>query len=317
MDLEATPVIVEQICTSSLRLVRQAALKKNLDLQLALDPQATRMWTDLRRLKQILVNLLSNAVKFTPEGGSVGLQVCGDEAQGVIRFTVWDTGVGIAPEQLSRLFQPFVQLDSGLARKYAGTGLGLALVQGMVELQRGSVAVESELGSGSRFTVTLPWRPVESASLGKVADQPVNVPAKRVPAEPQASAGALPTILQVEDNEGNGELVVDYLTSVGYDVVWARSGAEALELAPKVQPALILMDIQMPDMDGLEATRRFRAEPALSSVPIIALTGLAMPGDRERCLRAGASDYMTKPVSLVALRTTIAEWLRGRKEASA
>ena len=116
------------------------------------------MQADERRLKQILVNLLSNAVKFTPEGGEIGLQVLGDVEQQIVHFIVWDTGIGIAQENIGRLFQPFVQLDSSLSRQYAGTGLGLALVRRLAELHGGSVSVESEVGKGSRFTVSLPWR---------------------------------------------------------------------------------------------------------------------------------------------------------------
>ncbi|NTU79359.1 MAG: response regulator [Chloroflexales bacterium] len=311
MDLEFTPVSVEQVCAASLRMVRQAALKKQITVQHRIDPQVSSMWADGRRLKQILTNLLSNAVKFTPGGGSVGLEVHGDAGQEIVCFAVWDTGIGIAPEQLGRLFQPFVQLDSRLSRQHEGTGLGLALVYSMAALQGGSVAVESTVGAGSRFTVTLPWRRTDGAS--EVASQAPSVPAEPQPAEPRLAARRMPMILLVEDNEGNGELVVDYLGSLGYDILWAHSGAEALALAHEAHPAIILMDIQMPDMDGFEVTRRLRAEPTLRKVPIIAVTALAMPGDRERCLRAGADDYMTKPVILADLRKAIDRWLRPRE----
>jgi PAS domain S-box-containing protein len=157
MDMDMDDIEVEPICQMSMRMVRQAAQQKHITMELTIDPAATRVRADPRRLKQILVNLLSNAIKFTPGDGRVGLDVTTDAAQHAMHFTVWDTGIGIAPGQMERLFQPFVQLDSRLARRYDGTGLGLALVDRMVRLHGGSVAVTSEQGVGSRFRVSLPW----------------------------------------------------------------------------------------------------------------------------------------------------------------
>jgi len=173
LELEMAPVMVEFVCQASLRFINQMAQRKRLKVFTNLDSAVTTIQADERQLKQILVNLLSNAVKFTPEGGSIGLEVAGKveprqtcgardatslAGQGVIHFTVWDNGIGIAPEDLERLFQPFVQLDSGLTRQYPGTGLGLALVRRLVNLHGGSISVESEPGKGSRFTVSLPWQ---------------------------------------------------------------------------------------------------------------------------------------------------------------
>jgi len=148
------------VCQDSLRYMEQAAQKKHLTLTSQLDEQVESLQADPRRLKQILVNLLANAIKFTPEGGAAGLEVVGDAERGEARFTVWDTGIGIAPENIAQLFQPFVQLDTGLARRYEGAGLGLALVARLVELHGGRVWVESELGKGSRFSVAIPWQAV-------------------------------------------------------------------------------------------------------------------------------------------------------------
>jgi signal transduction histidine kinase len=147
------------VCQSALDLVVQAALRKQIVVQLQIDPQIVYINVDPKRLVQILVNLLSNAIKFTPDGSAVGLEVYGDAEQELVTFVVWDTGIGIAADDLPLLFQPFVQIDGRLNRQYEGTGLGLALVQRLTEAYGGSVAVTSTFGQGSRFSVVLPWKP--------------------------------------------------------------------------------------------------------------------------------------------------------------
>jgi PAS domain S-box-containing protein len=315
MDLDLGPLSVAAICQASLRLIKQDAHKKYLSVDLAIDPAVTLLRADARRLKQILVNLLSNAVKFTPAHGAIGLRVIGDVAQQVIRLTVWDTGIGIAKEELAQLFRPFVQLDSRLARQYNGTGLGLALVYRMAEMHGGSVAVASEPGAGSQFTVALPWHVVADAGVDDrlapgVATSDPGTTREALTHEDLAPARARPAILLAEDNEANIVTMSDYLCARGYQMVIARNGAEAVARASEIKPAVILMDIQMPGMDGLEATRRIRAQSELAHTPIIALTALAMPGDRERCETAGADDYLSKPVSLRGLVAAIETQLR-------
>jgi len=158
LQLDITPVDVDAVCGASLRLIKPLAQKKRLKISASfISCEVTSIQADERRLKQMLVNLLNNAAKFTPEGGTIGLEVEADLEKRTVDFIVWDTGIGIAEEDLDRLFQPFMQLDSSLSRKYEGTGLGLALVDSMVKLHGGSIAVESEVGKGSRFTITLPW----------------------------------------------------------------------------------------------------------------------------------------------------------------
>ncbi len=159
VKLHLDQVPVNQLWDASLRLIRPAAKAKGLDVRARIDPDVRLLRGDSRRLKQMLVNLLGNAVKFTPEGGTIGLDVRGDKARRQVHISVWDTGVGIPAEQRDRLFKPFVQLDSKLSRQYDGTGLGLALANGMAELHGGSIEVESTLDEGSRFDVTLPWDP--------------------------------------------------------------------------------------------------------------------------------------------------------------
>jgi len=301
--LNINEVELKQVCQASLRMISEQALRKNQEVLLELDEEIGSIWADERRLKQILVNLLSNAVKFTPGGGRIGLEVRGDRQEKRVMFTVWDTGIGIAKEDLARLFQPFVQVDSSLAREATGTGLGLALVAQMVRLHGGSVSVDSRPEEGSRFTITLPWEP----ALATDTELRLKSTGKFRAIKPGAQDR--PIILLIEDTRETTLMVTDYLQLAGYQVLSARDAVSGIEQAKRTRPDLILMDIQLPGMDGLEATRRLRADSAFRTIPIIALTALAMPGDRERCLAAGATDYVTKPVSLKKLAQMIEEYL--------
>ena len=302
MSLEVEVVRTEAICATSVQFVKQAALKKRINVSFSVAEGVEFIQADDRRLKQILINLLSNAVKFTLEEGTVGLDVIGDADAGEVSFCVWDTGIGIAAEDLPRLFRPFVQLDSTLSRHYAGTGLGLSLVKRMVELHNGRIAVSSELNEGSRFTIWLPWQPVEAHGFS--AD-PLASGADQAPAGQKGALPGEPRILIVDDDAVNRRMYVTILASRGYQAEQAAGAAEALQMCAADPPDLILMDVQMPGMDGLEAIRRLRAVPATARLPIIALTALAMSGDRERCLNAGANDYLSKPVPLRRLVATV------------
>ncbi|MBI3417910.1 MAG: response regulator [Verrucomicrobia bacterium] len=312
--IEVAPVGIQSVCDASLRLVKQAALKKKIHLSATITEGLAFVSADERRLKQILVNLLSNAVKFTPEAGAVGLEVVHELGAGTIDFSVWDTGIGIAAENLPRLFQPFVQLDSKLSRQYNGTGLGLALVRAMTEMHGGTVSVTSEPGHGSRFTISLPCPTVSANAPNEVeiVAAEMDAVAAGIGRQCFASNGnhgssSAPRILLAEDNEMNIQTIADYLEAKGYHLTTARSGYEVIEQAEQTAPELILMDIQMPELDGLEAIARIRhsANEALARTPIIALTALAMPGDREECLAAGADDYFSKPIDFKAIVAAI------------
>jgi PAS domain S-box-containing protein len=304
-------VAIVPLCRSSVEFVQQEAGRKRITFVQSIDPGATTMLADERRLRQILLNLLNNAVKFTPDGGQVGLEVTTDEQQQTVVFTVWDTGIGIAPEHMQRIFQPFVQLDSGLSRQHGGTGLGLALVARLVELHGGDIAVASEVERGSRFTVTLPRQLVHA--LPAPHEPPLLSAPPSAQPMPELTNGSASTdqstLLLVEDHGEMATVLQEYLTSRGYRVSVARTGREALAQMHAVSPALILMDVHLPEMDGLEVIRRLRANPEWANLPIIALTALAMPGDQERCLAAGANDYISKPVRLETLRQIIATYL--------
>ncbi len=223
-----------------------------------------------------------------------------------IAFAVTDTGIGIAAADQAKLFQPFIQLDSSLSRQYEGTGLGLALVKQIAELHGGSVSLESALGQGSCFTVRLPYAaeaiaPSASQPPSHGADAPPQIsPADLAPAVDPAIA-TTPLILLVEDNEVNIITLSSYLNAKNYRIQLARNGYEAVNLAQSQPPDLIVMDIQMPGMDGLGAIQIIRRMPHLTKIPIIALTALALEGAGQRCLEAGATDYLTKPVKLKIL----------------
>ncbi len=302
VKLDLDSVDVEGICTASLRMVRQIAHTKQQQITISLDSSVDTVLADPRRLKQILVNLLSNAIKFTPVGGRISLEVLGDRDADVLHFTVEDTGIGIPAADIHRLFKPFVQLDSRLSRHHEGTGLGLVLVAHLAELHGGGVSLTSTPGKGSRFTVSLPW----CEDVPQTADSP---PATHAAGGP--SADERPVILLAEDNDLARHTTSDYLNARGYDVRTAHNGVEALAMVRELLPETILMDIQMPVMDGIEAIRQIRADQALGALPIIALTALAMVGDRERCLSAGADDYLSKPVKLSHLVERIEALRRG------
>jgi PAS domain S-box-containing protein len=302
-ELHPETVSVNDICHSSLNFVKQLAKKKSITVEYSSPPDSPSILVDPKRLKQILVNLLNNAVKFTPENGNITLKVQADAGRDQMRFSITDTGIGIAPDDLPKLFKPFVQLDSSLSRQYEGSGLGLMLAQKLVDMHGGSIQVESAVGRGSTFTVVLPHKQnTDSINAGDLLFGEVQQEDK------SASQSVTGTkILLAEDNETNVMVIRDYLEAYGYQVSVAYDGVEALALAKEVSPALILMDVQMPQMDGLEAIRRLRATPGFATIPIIALTSFAMSGDRERCLEAGASEYLSKPVQLKLLLQFIEE----------
>jgi signal transduction histidine kinase len=316
IELECAPTNICELCNSSLSFVKQQAIQKRIRLQIQLPPRIPNISIDERRIRQVLINLLNNAVKFTPVGGNIALNVTiesDNTTSSFIRLAIIDTGIGINSADIDKLFQPFMQVDIALNRQHNGTGLGLALVKGIVEMHGGSVQVRSELGVGSQFIVDLPIPQGGFDENGDIIPQILEFsqPIRQFldPLTGEVS-GSLWTILLVEDNEANINSISSYLKAKGYHTLLARNGLEAINLAQSHLPNLILMDIQMPKMDGLEAIRQIRTHSQLMNVPIVALTALAMSGDREKCLSAGANDYLSKPVKLKQLSTTIQQFLK-------
>ncbi len=306
IELDFTPVSATKLCQSSLALIKQQATQKRIQIITDFSTNLPELCVDERRIRQVLINLLSNAVKFTPEGGHITLEAKQTQPC-FIRIAVTDTGIGIAPEHINKLFQPFIQIDSALNRQYQGTGLGLALVKRIVELHRGHVNLTSQLGVGSCFMIDLPC--AETACVAVLNPKSTHRILRDSGTFGLLSVANAPLILLAEDNEANIATMTGYLEAKGYRIVVAKNGRQAIALAQAETPDLILMDIQMPEMDGLEAMQQIRHNPDLADIPIIALTALAMTGDRERCLAAGANDYLSKPIRLKHLVTKIQEIL--------
>ncbi len=319
VDLDFDAIGVGLLCCASVTFVKQQAHKKRQQITTLIPDGLPDLYGDDRRLRQVLINLLTNAVKFTPEGGQITLaasytaltpesdqtrnflhpQATPSQILGLLSISVTDTGIGISPEDAQRLFKPFVQVNTALNRQYEGTGLGLSLVKRMVEMHGGEVTLTSEVGIGSCFTIQLPIIAIPNGDASPASFT------ESIDATPPVDQANTPLILLAEDNEASLSTTTSYLEAKGYTLIVARNGLEAINLATTAQPDLILMDIQMPHLDGLEAIRQIRQNPALATVPIIALTALAMPADQERCLAAGANHYLSKPIRLKQLSQVV------------
>jgi CheY-like chemotaxis protein/HPt (histidine-containing phosphotransfer) domain-containing protein len=261
---------------------------------------------DPRRVKQVLTNLVGNAIKFT-EQGEVRVAVSVAQREGdtcVVRFEVRDTGIGIAPDALEAIFDPFSQADGTMGRKYGGTGLGLTIAKNLAQVMGGAIGVDSMPGRGSTF-----WFTVRVPALAGV----LLAAPHEAPATPAASLSG--RVLLAEDNPVNRELAVAMLEAMDLDTVVAIDGREALAAMAAGGIDLVLMDCQMPEMDGFAATRAIRAAEAGGTrrIPIVALTANAMEGDRERCLACGMDDYLSKPFKPAQLHAVLARWLPVRE----
>lgn len=348
ISLECLPTEVSALCKSSLLFVTQQAQKKNIQLSLHLPSYLPDIWVDERRMRQVLINLLTNAVKFTPESGQVSLtaRVIIPDPRSVgpdpdlpplqshdpwLEISVTDTGIGIAPENLGILFQPFVQVDNSLSRRNTGTGLGLVLAKQITESHGGRITVMSEVGMGSCFRILLPTLVEGNSAIGPTLASspaapvtgssllPVRVSPAAATQSPNWATGSsiapqsAPLVLLAEDNAANILTMGSFLEAKGYQLLVAHDGAEAVQLFQQHNPAIVIMDIQMPGMDGLEAMQRIRSQPQGQTVPIIAVTALVMARDRERCLEAGATDYLSKPVRLRHLVALIQSHLAAQR----
>ncbi len=296
-------VTPSELAEGAVRLVMGNAIARGVALATAVVPELPAIVTDARAARQILVNLLGNAVKFTPAGRAVRLEVHAGERAGTVVFSIIDEGIGIPPERLAEIFEPFVQLDGERDRHGSGTGLGLALSARMARELGGDIAVESVVDAGSTFRVTLGRSDGEDTAAVATGDTVGEVSDQSVYLRPGTRA------LVVDDSAENRETFGRYLRAKGFVVEVAADGVEAVERAATWRPDVVLMDLQMPRLDGWQATRTLRAHPVadVARVPIIAVTALAMPGDRERALAAGADAYLAKPVRMRELLRTITE----------
>jgi signal transduction histidine kinase len=322
-----TPSMIDQLCQSSLRMIHPLALQKQMQLQVQIEPNLPLVMLDERCIQKALVNLLNNAVKFTLAGGRITLKVERintpehPTVPAWLRIAVSDTGIGIMPENIKVLFQPFVQIDSALNRQYAGTGLGLALVKRIVDLHHGKVGVVSEVGVGSCFTIELPCNlNAPAASTIMIGDLSMVTPRSNSKSPPMdlppvdwtlQSASPAPLLLFAEENEASIRSVSSYLEAKGYRLLFARTIGDAIELAKTHQPDLMVVERPMFGAD-LEVMQQIRLDPELSRIPVVVLATIAQAGDREQCLIAGASEYLAKPLKLKQLETTIRQCLGAR-----
>ena len=263
------------------------------------------------RLRQILINLIGNAIKFTKDGRvTVRIERAGppERPDGPVplRFMVDDTGIGVPDDARDRLFDAFVQADSSTTRQYGGTGLGLSITQRLTRLMGGDIDFESITGVGSTFWVTVPLI-VAHGSAAALTAQDLGMPDRR--RKPDAAAAGQPSrrVLLVEDNDVNRLLFQTLLEREGYEVVMAATGFEALDRLAEEAVQLVLLDIQMPELDGIETAKRIRAlDGPAAGLPIVALTANAMSGDRERYIAAGMDDYIAKPIEPARFLETVA-----------
>ena len=304
-----------EICHDAIEMMQAQATHSKIDIKMISGDDNVQIRSDGRRVRQMVLNLLGNAIKFTPEGGSVTLKL--KEVDGDYSISIEDTGIGIPPEELDRMFEPFTQLDSSLSRQHQGTGLGLSLTSKLAVALGGRIQATSEVGKGSCFTIILPMPKSSTQSeQDEEKDDSALVAEDSAGALPrgdvslQDDAGSLSAakdglyVLLADDNPANTDHLCDFLEANGHRVTIGRNGHEAVEKA-KCSPDIIFMDIQMPELDGIEAIKAIRANPVTTGLYIVALTSFAMQDDKERCLSAGADEYRSKPIGIHDILTLV------------
>jgi signal transduction histidine kinase/ActR/RegA family two-component response regulator len=307
LELDITNVSISELCYFSIAFVKHHAIQKKIQLDLDIPANIGNISIDFQRMRQVLINLIGHAIESTPIGGKVKLKVTRDreeniaDAPAAVQFSVIDNSKEISTINEDESTRSFTSI--GTCRN----GLGLMLVNPIVELHGGTVICHNEIGSGNCFRVSLPHN---FSSLDTTMDDSYYTDDLDVPSETIIQKiPEIPLILIVEDNELNINTISSYLIAKGYQPIVATDGQSAIDLTQEHHPDLILMDIQMPGMDGIEAISLIRQNPQLAEIPIIALTALAMEGDREKCMNAGANEYLTKPVKLKQLNLTIQQFL--------
>ncbi len=306
LELDHSEFLIDQLIDKTLDLVWEKAAAKKLEVKVVIDPRVPKLLLgDSLRLGQILINFCANAVKFTDKGFiSISVtQVRDWEKKVELLFEVRDTGIGIAPEKIEQLFQPFQQVDASSARRFEGTGLGLSICKNLAELMDGKIDVKSVLGQGSNFRLRVQLEKSQEADIPLVFSA---APLGRSPTQHYAPLNCL--ILVVEDNPLNQEIILSLLDAMGAQARCVDSGLAAITAVQQDNFDLVLMDIQLPGMDGVEATTRIRQLEKGKRLPIIAITANALPGDKESYLAAGMDDYLAKPVDPPELYKLLEQW---------
>jgi len=290
LELRKVTMSLSEAIQDATAMIRPNAEARDIHLVVEIDHDHDLLEADPRRVRQMVVNLLSNAVKFTPPGKRIGVRSSLSPLAGSLRIEVWDEGIGIAPGSIELLFQPFVQLDNRLSREHSGTGLGLSLTRSLAELHQGTIGVSSVEGIGSTFRIDLP--------RGRHDDR------TSVREDSEGSAGISDEalrILVIEDNADLRGVLADYLEAAGNDVLCADNGGAGLAILAAEPVDIVLLDVQMPGMDGFEVLRRVRARLEWADLPVIAMTGLAFEEDARRCRDAGATLHVAKPLRMAEL----------------
>ncbi|ATQ75111.1 hybrid sensor histidine kinase/response regulator [Massilia violaceinigra] len=310
LEVEMVAFTLDHVIQTLSTVVAPKAATKDLALVFELDPALPpALQGDPLRLGQVLINYTHNAIKFS-DSGSITIRIdnIDDRADDcLLRFQVCDNGIGLTPEQTAKLFQSFQQADTSTTREYGGTGLGLAICKQLAQLMGGDVGVESHPGSGSCFWFTARVGKLDPAAVGAHAGSDGAAAGARAPGQDALLRGA--RILLVEDNIFNQQIALEMLEEAGCVVCLAQNGLEALDLLAKASFDCVLMDVQMPVMDGLQATRLIRLDPRLAGLRVLAMTANATSADRERCMQAGMDDFISKPIQPVVLCDAVARWL--------
>jgi PAS domain S-box-containing protein len=303
MELESIPFALQDVLSNLDTVISLRVKEKGLRFEIRLeDDVPADLVGDPLRLGQVLINLVNNAIKFTEKGSvTVSVKRLSAEANLMLQFEVCDTGIGIRPEKQQELFTPFTQEDTSTTREYGGTGLGLSISQRLVEFMGGEIWLQSEEGKGSRFMFT--------AVFGFCSEPVQKRHELRLDAEQLKTLFQGCRLLLAEDNLINQQVAVEMLRMAGAEVDVVDTGRKAIQAAKQKEYDLILMDVQMPEMDGYQATRYLRRQTRFSQLPIVAMTANVMSGDRDKCLQAGMNDHLTKPVIQHDLYAALAKWL--------
>ncbi len=324
LELEPSPFSLQEELEGILELLAEPAAEKGIELSCEVSGEVpVGLRGDAGRLRQILINLVGNAVKFTP-AGEVSVRARAGEAKAevvpaispredavpsadetfLLQIDVRDTGVGVPPDKLKAIFEPFSQVQESASRSHEGSGLGLAICQQLVAIMGGEVWAESQRGQGSTFSFTIRLEPCDFESTASTA-----VLVSGPSADSVADAGPRGRILVAEDNSVNQMVAEAMLIKLGYRADVVANGLEAVEALERFPYDLVLMDLQMPEMDGYAASAMIRNDPRLADIPIVAMTAHAMASDRQRCVAAGMNDYVAKPVKAEVLGAVLERWV--------
>ena len=310
LELEAVDFQLDAVIGNMVTLLKLKAEEKGIQLLVCIDPDVPKYLNgDPLRLSQVLINLGDNAVKFSNQGDTISFKVTLQEETELdarMQFNVQDTGIGITPEQQERVFQPFSQADNSTTREYGGTGLGLIISQKVVQMMDGEIRVESEQDVGSTFTFTVRLKK-QQGSLSQTGSSDAQSKSTNKEATARLHGAK---ILLVDDNDLNQEYLCELLEMKGITVETAFNGQEALNLLAKQDFDGVLMDCQMPIMDGYEATRQIRKQDKFKDMPVIAMTANAMKRDREKVLAVGMNDHIPKPFKIDAMFATLDKWIK-------